>query len=396
MTKQFATSILCSSFILLGACGANNTNSKAPQSNSQSSSSVQQATRVEQTFNQEAVAKFDEPWALTTLPDDRLLITERQGKLKLFDPATRKSLEVAGVPKVSYGGQGGLGDVIVHPDYARNSWIYLSYAEAGTGGYGAVVIRAKLDQTRAAQPRLTDIQKIWTQVPKMSGQGHYAHRLAFDQEGKLWISSGERQKFDPAQDMTSNLGKIVRLNDDGTPATGNPFASQGGVTAQIWSLGHRNPLGMAFDAKGQLWVVEMGPKGGDELNRIVKGANYGYPIVSNGNHYSGKPIPDHDTRPEFQAPEVSWTPVISPSSMIIYQHTAFPAWKDKAIIGGLSSESIVVVDLQSQPVQEVQRIDMQHRIRGVHAAKDGSLWVIQDGANASLLKLTPKSSTDRL
>lgn len=389
MTKQFATSILCSSFILLGACGSNNTNSKAPQSTSQSTSKVQQAARVEQKFKQETVAKFDEPWALSALPDGRLLITERRGKLKLFDPISKQTLNVTGVPKVSYGGQGGLGDVILHPDYARNHWIYLSYAEAGQGGYGAVVILAKLDVSNPKQPQLTDIKLIWKQVPKVSGQGHYAHRLAFDQAGKLWISSGERQKFDPAQDMNSNLGKIVRLNDDGTPAAGNPFANQGGVAAQIWSLGHRNPLGMAFDAQKQLWVIEMGPKGGDELNQIVKGANYGYPIVSNGDHYSGKPIPDHNTRPEFQAPAISWTPVISPSSMMIYQANQFPAWKDKAIIGGLSSEAIIVVDLKSKPVQEVQRINMKHRIRGLITANDGNIWVIQDGRDASLIKLTP-------
>lgn len=389
MTKQFATSILCSSFILLGACGSNNTNSKAPQSTSQSTSKVQQAARVEQKFKQETVAKFDEPWALSALPDGRLLITERRGKLKLFDPISKQTLNVTGVPKVSYGGQGGLGDVILHPDYARNHWIYLSYAEAGQGGYGAVVIRAKLDVSNPKQPQLTDIKPIWKQVPKVSGQGHYAHRLAFDQAGKLWISSGERQKFDPAQDMNSNLGKIVRLNDDGTPAAGNPFANQGGVTAQIWSLGHRNPLGMAFDAQKQLWVIEMGPKGGDELNQIIEGANYGYPIVSNGDHYSGKPIPDHNTRPEFQAPAISWTPVISPSSMMIYQANQFPAWKDKAIIGGLSSEAIIVVDLKSKPVQEVQRINMKHRIRGLITANDGNIWVIQDGRDASLIKLTP-------
>ena len=389
MTKQFATSILCSSFILLGACGSNNTNSKAPQSTSQSTSKVQQAARVEQKFKQETVAKFDEPWALSALPDGRLLITERRGKLKLFDPISKQTLNVTGVPKVSYGGQGGLGDVILHPDYARNHWIYLSYAEAGQGGYGAVVIRAKLDVSNPKQPQLTDIKPIWKQVPKVSGQGHYAHRLVFDQAGKLWISSGERQKFDPAQDINSNLGKIVRLDDDGTPAAGNPFANQGGVAAQIWSLGHRNPLGMAFDAQKQLWVIEMGPKGGDELNQIVKGANYGYPIVSNGDHYSGKPIPDHNTRPEFQAPAISWTPVISPSSMMIYQANQFPAWKDKAIIGGLSSEAIIVVDLKSKPVQEVQRINMKHRIRGLITANDGNIWVIQDGRDASLIKLTP-------
>lgn len=170
-----------------------------------------------------------------------------------------------------------------------------------------MISRAKLDLSNPNQPKLTDVKQIWQQVPKVSGQGHYGHRMLFGADGKLWVSSGERQKFDPAQNMKSNLGKILRLNDDGSAALGNPFYKQGGVTAEIWSLGHRNPLGMAFDRKGQLWVVEMGPKGGDELNIITKGENYGYPIVSNGDHYSGQPIPDHHTRPEFKAPEIDWT-----------------------------------------------------------------------------------------
>lgn len=387
MTMPFATSLVCSSFILLTACSSNNTHSQEQQSSSKQTQTANQPIAIQQSFKTQQIANFDEPWALAQLPDGRLLVTERQGVLKIFDPTSKQMLQVSGVPKVRYGGQGGLGDVILHPQFSQNHWIYLSYAEAGQGGQGAVVIRAKLDLNSPNQPKLMEIEKIWQQVPKVSGQGHYAHRLAFDREGKLWISSGERQKFDPAQDMQSNLGKIVRLNDDGRPAAGNPFAAQGGVAAQIWSLGHRNPLGMAFDEHGQLWVVEMGSKGGDELNRIVKGANYGYPVVSNGDHYSGLPIPDHDTRPEFKAPEISWTPVISPSSMIIYQDDQFPAWKGKALIGGLSSESITVVDLKSQPVQEVQRLDMKQRIRGLLQAQDGSIWVIEDGANARLLKL---------
>ncbi|SUU08385.1 glucose / Sorbosone dehydrogenase family protein [Acinetobacter haemolyticus] len=281
----------------------------------------------------------------------------------------------------------GLGDVILHPDFQNNHCIYLSYAVKGQGGYGAVISRAKLDLSSATQPKLSDVKVIWQQVPKVSGQGHYGHRMVFGADGKLWVSSGERQKFDPAQDMKSNLGKVLRLNEDGTPAEGNPFSQQGGVSAEIWSLGHRNPLGIAFDTQGQLWVVEMGPEGGDELNLIVKGANYGYPIVSNGNHYSGLPIPDHSTRPEFKAPEIDWTPVISPSSMIVYTGDQFPLWRQKALIGGLSSKSIVVVDLNAQPVKEVQRLDMKQRIRGLHQAQDGSIWVIEDGPQAKLLKL---------
>ncbi|MEM9994629.1 MAG: PQQ-dependent sugar dehydrogenase [Acinetobacter pittii] len=390
MMRRLAVPLLCSSFFLLMACGSNNTNSKNPEQNT--TAKADRSVAIKQTYQVEAVSHFNEPWAVTSLPDQRLLVTERQGKLKIFNPKNKQMLDVQGVPAVNYGGQGGLGDVILHPDFAKNHWVYLSYATKGQGGSGAVISRAKLDLSHPNQPKLTDIKQIWQQVPKVSGQGHYGHRMLFGTDGKLWVSSGERQKFDPAQNMKSNLGKILRLNEDGTAAVGNPFYKQGGVTAEIWSLGHRNPLGMAFDRQGQLWVVEMGPKGGDELNIITKGENYGYPIVSNGDHYSGQPIPDHHTRPEFKAPEIDWTPVISPSSMIIYRGQQFPAWQNKALIGGLSSEAIIVVDLEHKPVKEVQRLDMKKRIRGLREAQDGSIWVIEDGSNARLLKLSKKPS----
>ncbi|UUM28246.1 PQQ-dependent sugar dehydrogenase [Acinetobacter colistiniresistens] len=387
MNKLLMTPLLCSSFLFLLACGPNHTNSKPPENNTAQQSSPQ---TLKQTYQLESVTGLNEPWAIAVLPDQRLLITERKGQLKLFDPKTKTSLNVSGVPKVSYGGQGGLGDVVLHPDFRNNHRLYLSYATQGQGGYGAMISTAKLDLSNPQQPKLTDLKAIWQQVPKVSGQGHYGHRMLFGADGKLWVSSGERQKFDPAQDLKSNLGKILRLNEDGTAAEGNPFAAQGGVTAEIWSLGHRNPLGMAFDEQGQLWVVEMGPKGGDELNLILKGANYGYPKVSNGDHYSGLPIPDHHTRPEFKAPEIDWTPVISPSSLIIYSGQQLPLWQHKALIGGLSSKAIVVVDLKSRPVQEVQRLEMQQRIRGLQQAQDGSIWVIEDGPEARLLKLSAK------
>ncbi|WP_151869549.1 PQQ-dependent sugar dehydrogenase [Acinetobacter sp. TUM15509] len=387
MNKLLMTPLLCSSFLFLLACGPNNTNSKPPENNTAQQSSPQ---TLKQTYQLESVTGLNEPWAIAILPDQRLLITERKGQLKLFDPKTKTSLNVSGVPKVSYGGQGGLGDVVLHPDFRNNHQLYLSYATQGQAGYGAMISTARLDLSNPQQPKLTDLKAIWQQVPKVSGQGHYGHRMLFGADGKLWVSSSERQKFDPAQDLKSNLGKILRLNEDGTAAEGNPFAAQGGVTAEIWSLGHRNPLGMAFDEQGQLWVVEMGPKGGDELNLILKGANYGYPKVSNGDHYSGLPIPDHNTRPEFKAPEIDWTPVISPSSLIIYSGQQFPLWQHKALIGGLSSKAIVVVDLKSRPVQEVQRLEMQQRIRGLQKAQDGSIWVIEDGPEARLLKLSAK------
>lgn len=369
---------------LLSACNA--------QSNS--SSEVKQATEnttamIDQSYRVEKVATFDEPWAMTELGDGRLLITERRGKLKLYDPSSSQSIDILGVPPVAYGGQGGLGDIALHPDYKNNHQIYLSYAEKGNGGYGAVVVRGELN-LQEKNPRIRNIKRIWEQVPKVSGQGHYAHRMLFGKDGKLWISSGERQKFDPAQDMKSNLGKVIRLNDDGSVVADNPFTQQGEIGKQVWSLGHRNPLGIAFDYKDQLWVVEMGPKGGDELNLIHKGENYGYPIVSNGDHYSGKEIPDHVTRPEFKAPEISWTPVISPSNLVFYQKQLFPQWTNKALIGGLSSEAIIVVDTESKPVREIQRLNMKHRIRDIYPAHDGSIWVLEDGKNAGLLRLLPK------
>lgn len=396
MKQVHLAAMLCLGFIpySLTACHAQNKTSqelnKSPDAANSTSETVTtpSSTQVQQAYKVNNIAEFNEPWAIAPLKDGRLLLTERKGRLYLFDPETKKKTEIKGTPKVAYGGQGGLGDVALHPDFANNPWIYLSYAEQGQGGYGAVVIRGKLDLKQGA-PQLTQIEKIWTQVPKFSsGQGHYGHRIVFGPDGKLWISSGERQQFDPAQDMKSNAGKIIRLNDDGSIPADNPFMNQGEIAQQVWSLGHRNPLGMAFDPKGQLWVIEMGPKGGDELNKIIKAKNYGYPLVSNGDHYDGKPIPDHSTRPEFEAPVLDWTPVISPSDLNFYTGKMFPQWQNKAIATGLSSKAIIIIDTMQQPAKEVQRLDMKARIRGAVQAQDGGIWVIEDGPQARLLKLT--------
>lgn len=396
MKQVHLAAMLCLGFIpySLTACHAQNKTSqelnKSPEAANSTSETVTtpSSTQVQQAYKVNNIAEFNEPWAIAPLKDGRLLLTERKGRLYLFDPETKKKTEIKGTPKVAYGGQGGLGDVALHPDFANNPWIYLSYAEQGQGGYGAVVIRGKLD-LKQSTPQLTQIEKIWTQVPKFSsGQGHYGHRIVFGSDGKLWISSGERQQFDPAQDMKSNAGKIIRLNDDGSIPADNPFMNQGEIAQQVWSLGHRNPLGMAFDPKGQLWVIEMGPKGGDELNKIIKAKNYGYPLVSNGDHYNGKPIPDHSTRPEFEAPVLDWTPVISPSDLNFYTGKMFPQWQNKAIATGLSSKAIIIIDTMQQPAKEVQRLDMKARIRGAVQAQDGGIWVIEDGPQARLLKLT--------
>ncbi|MDR6236776.1 PQQ-dependent sugar dehydrogenase [Pseudomonas oryzihabitans] len=336
-------------------------------------------------------ATLDTPWAIAFLPDGTALVTEKGGVLKHLNVQTGKAQDISGVPKVVHAGQGGLGDVILHPQYASNHLIYLSYAEAGEGGtQGAAVARAKLNLKEDGSGSLSDLKVIWRQTPKVSGNGHYGHRMRFGPDGKLWITSGERQKFTPAQDMSGNLGKLIRLNDDGSVPQDNPFAKQGGVAAQVWSLGHRNPLGIAFDAQGRLWEQEMGPQGGDELNLIQRGGNYGYPEVSNGDHYGGKPIPDHDTRPEFIPPKITWTPVISPAGLMIYEGNRFPAWKGNAFIGGLSSKSLVRIELKGEEAREVERYAMGTRIRDVEEGPNGSLWVLEDGAGGRLLELQPK------
>ena len=336
------------------------------------------------------VSNFDEPWAMTFLPDGRLLVTEKSGRLFIVSQDGRKSDHISGVPAVDYGGQGGLGDVILHPGFSTNGLIYLSYAEAGGWlSRGAAVARARLTLTPDGGGRLLDIDVIWRQEPKVTGRGHFGHRLAFSPDGSLFITSGERQKFDPAQDLNQNLGKIIRLNDDGSVPSSNPFADRSGITKQIWTLGHRNPLGLTFDSEGRLWIHEMGPRGGDELNFIIRGNNYGYPIVSNGDHYDGRPIPDHSTRPEFTAPKVSWTPVISPAGFIIYSGDMFPQWKGNGFIGGLSSEALIRVSIKGETAYEVERFDMGERIREVEQGPDGAIWVLEDGTGGRLLKLTP-------
>ncbi len=340
-------------------------------------------------FEQAEIGSFDEPWAMTFLPDGRMLITEKKGKLLLVDQAGAKT-EIGNVPDVDYGGQGGFGDVILAPDFATSGQIYLSWVESGEDDTrGAVVAHANLDLS-AEEPALQDIKTIWTQNPKTTGRGHYSHRMIFSPDGKyLFIGSGERQKFDPSQDMTGNLGKIVRLYPDGSVPEDNPFVGQDGALPEIWSLGHRNILGMAFDSEGRLWNQEMGPKDGDELNLVEAKANYGYPIVSEGDHYDGKKIPNHDTRPEFAAPKVAWVPTIAPSGLIIYSADLFPAWKGSAFIGGLASEAIIRVSFEGEETKEAERFAMDKRIREVEQGPNGALWVLEDGEGGRLLKLTP-------
>ncbi|MCK9469881.1 MAG: PQQ-dependent sugar dehydrogenase [Porticoccaceae bacterium] len=370
----------------------------APEADSAEQDSAVEPTSAPQIndglpFEVTEVARFDSPWAMTFLPDGRLLVTEMGGDLHLHDLTSNATGTISGVPKVEHVAQGGLGDVVLHPQFDSNQLVYISYAEADDSGLGAAVARARLALDENGGGALEELQVIWRQTPKMSGDGHFGYRIAFDGDGMLWISSSERKEFDPAQDLETNLGKIIRLNDDGSTPDDNPFADQGEVAAQVWSLGHRNILGIAFDAEGRLWAHEMGPKDGDELNLIVKGENYGYPLVSNGNHYDGTPIPDHDTRPEFKAPVITWTPVISPAGLIIYDGDLFPDWQGNGFIGGMSSQALVRVAFDGENAEEAERFDMQRRIREVEQGPDGAIWLLEDGTRggeSALLKLTPQ------
>ena len=349
---------------------------------------LQQAKPVPLTFSVETIARLKQPWAMTFLPDGRrVLVTEKSGELLVVDTVSGESRQVGGVPEVDFGGQGGLGDVVLHPDYENNGVMYLSYAEAGKSNRrGAAVARAVLDLD-TARPSLRDLSVIWRQQPKVTGRGHYGHRLAFDSQGFLFVSSGERQKFTPSQDMQQNLGKILRLHDDGTVPEDNPFHDSGGVAAQVWSLGHRNPLGLAFDAQGRLWNHEMGPRGGDELNLVERGNNYGYPEVSNGDHYNGRKIPDHPARPEFVPPKAWWTPVISPGGLAFYDGDKFPDWRGNALIAGLSAQALIRVEFDGTGAREVARYPMDNRLREVEQGPDGYVWVLED--RGRLLKLIP-------
>lgn len=341
-------------------------------------------------FEVEEVDRFDDPWAMTFLPGSGdLLVTERSGTLTLRDADSGDRVEVSGVPEVEAAGQGGLGDVVAAPTFEDDQRVYLSWVEAGDGGTGAVVGRARL-ATGDGSAALEDLEVVWRQTPKVSGNGHFSHRIAFDPDGEhLYVSSGDRQQKTPAQDTSNTLGTIVRLTLDGEPASGNPLADEGGVSAQIWSWGHRNPLGVEFAEDGTLWSSEMGPEGGDELNVIERGGNYGWPEASNGSDYGGGDIPDHREGDGFVAPATGWTPSISPGSLMIYTGDLFPEWKGDAFLGALSGKALVRVDLDGTTAGDDERIVEGQRVRAVEQAPDGSIWLLEDEGSGRLLRLAP-------
>lgn len=379
-------------------------NTESGESVATASVATQFVTDVEATAADETgltitqIGEFNRPWAIEFVPGRPVLaITEKEGTLKFYHTIKGTTIEISGVPEVAYGGQGGLGDVAFLESEAEREdgrTIYLSWAEFGETREtrGAVVGKGFVTcDEPSGQCQINDLEVIWRQAPKVEGRGHYSHRISFSPDEKyMYVASGDRQKLTPAQDNTNTMGTIVRLNLDGTPAEGNPFADQGGVTAEIWSYGHRNILGMDWDAEGRLWDIEHGPGGGDELNLVQREANYGWPTRSYGNHYNGDPIPDHTEDDGFSKPAITWTPVIAPGDMIFYTGDMFADWQGDALIAGLRSEALVHVELDADGVnaREVGRYQLGGRLRSVTQGPDGSIWVAEDGAQGRILKVT--------
>ena len=375
--------------IAVAACGT------APSQVAEASNATQ-AESGDRPFTTTEVAKFDTPWAMAFLPGSGVtmtttaLVAEKEGKLWLLDTATGKKTPVSGVPKVKVAGQGGLGDVVVHPDYAGNQRVYLSYAEAGPGrtsgaalGYGRLVMGN-------GTARIEGFKVIWRQTPKVDSGGHFSHRIAFASDGTMFVSSGDRQKMQPAQDLGSDLGKILHMTAEGQPVVGGPLAGRGARAGTYWSYGHRNVLGLAFAPDGRLWDTEMGPEGGDELNLILPGKNYGWPVASYGSHYGGGEIPDPHAPKGFEEPKVWWNPSISPGGLLIYSGDLFPQWKGDALIPALSGLAFIRVDINGDQAKKADQWDMEMRVRGVDQGPRGEVYLIEDGdTGGRIFRLEP-------
>ena len=351
-------------------------------------------------FAIEEKGTFDSPWAVAFAPGTQVVfVTEKGGTMKFVDLASGRLGTVTGLPRVLNQGQGGLGDVAFLPSESSATLgrrtIYLTWADPGdgpssSGASFAAMGRGTLVCEEADACRVEGLTTIWRQQPAVRSPGHYSHKIAFSPDGKyLFLSSGERMQGQPAQDLATNLGKVLRLNLDGTPAEGNPFAERGGVSREVWSYGHRNLLGLDFDLDGQLWDIEHGPRGGDEINRVERGDNYGWPVRSNGNDYSGADIPDHTADDGFHKPAISWNPGIAPGDFLFDSGKLWPEWRNQALATGMASQAIVRVSLAGDKGTEEARYPMGKRIRDIVEADDGALYVIEDGAGGRLLELTP-------
>lgn len=368
-------------FTLLGWCSIAACAAPSPSTVATSKATV----RIE-TF----AAGLQNPWGLAFLPDGRALVTERPGRLRIVTADGRLSGPIAGVPAVDAVGQGGLLDVALDPDYARNGQIYLSFAEPrGDGLNGTSVVRAKLDGER-----LTDVRIIFRQQPAMAGGHHFGSRLVFDRSGHLFVTLGDRNRGrDLVQKTDTDIGKIVRIDRDGRPAAGNPFLGREGVRPEIWSLGHRNVQGAALHPQtGELWTNEHGPRGGDELNRTLGGRNYGWPLVTYGVEYSGLKISDRAEAPGYESPVHHWTPSIGTSGLAFYTADRIPGWRGSVFVGGLASRDLARLELKDGRVVAEERLFRQElgkRIRAVVQGPDGALYLLTDESKGEILRVVP-------
>jgi glucose/arabinose dehydrogenase len=342
----------------------------------------------------EIASGFNRPWAIAFLPDGRFLVTEKPtGKLYLVTAQGKKSPAVVGLPKVDGRGQGGLLDVEVAPDYAKSQLIYWTYYEPREGGNGLAVARAKL--VDGASPKIDGLQVIFRMQPTLDSTLHAGGRLVFTPDGKLFVTLGERSVLAgrvQSQDLGSHFGKVVRIHPDGSVPKDNPFVDRKGARPDIWSSGHRNILSAVLDDKSRLWVVEMGPRGGDELNLVERAKDYGWPTIGYGEEYSGAPIHKTTQAPGMEQPVYYWDPVISPSGMAFYSGKLFPEWRGNFFIGGLSSKALVRLVLREDRVIGEERLltDLNARIREVVQGPDGALYLLTDAENGQLLKVTPR------
>ena len=368
----------------------------------------------------EIASGLDHPWAMAFLPDGRLLVTERNtGMLRLLHEDGALSSAIEGVPQVFAQGQGGLLDVALDPDFAENRLVYLSYAKPSADGATTALGRGRLvesdgptesgrsqtgDAVRRDPPpyagsgnldpvgpfRIDDWQVLFEQAPEIRGPNHFGSRIVFDEDGHVFLALGERFQFEPAQDPSNTLGAIVRLNRDGTVPDDNPFAGDADRDAAIFSYGHRNIQAAAMEpGTGRLWVAEMGPLGGDELNAPEAGANHGWPLVSHGMNYDGSEIPDPSTEPDFADAAMTWTPTISPSGMAFYEGDVFPAWQGSALIGSLSADAVVRVSIDGDGAREVERIPVGARVRDVAEGPDGLVYLLTDEDDGKIWRLAP-------
>ena len=340
----------------------------------------------------QTIAKgLEHPWSLAFLPDKRMLVTERPGRLRLVGPDGRLSEPLTGVPQLYASGQGGLLDVALSPAFDKDRLVYLSFAESGEGGAGTAVARGRL-----AERGLENTQVIWRQQPKVSGPNHWGSRIVFRPDGTLFVTLGERFNYsESAQDLATTIGKIVRINPDGSAPRDNPFVNRAGARPEIWSYGHRNVQAAALHPEtGQLWTVEHGARGGDELNHPEAGKNYGWPVISYGVHYSYFKIGEGTAKQGMEQPVYYWDPVIAPSGMVFYTGNLFAGWKHNALIGSLTPGLLVRLVMKDGKVAQEERYlgDLRERIRDVRQAPDGSLYLVTDARNGQILRITPAAN----